>query len=198
MVDDVEERRDLLGHPRADGRLGVVGTLHEGRPVEVADGVAGGRVRDEVVDVAVGRADPAVRHALDEVLDRHLDVAGSIDAAARLAERAVERLGLDARPWEAVEHGAIGRIGGFEAVEEDAHDGVVGHELAATHVPVSFATERRAGRDGGAEERTRCQDRDTESVGDRRRLGPLPRPRRTQQDDDTHDRRRGWTTRISG
>ena len=50
-----------------------------------------------------------------------------------------------------------GGIGRLEPVEEDAHDRVVGDELAATHVPVGLASERRAGRD-------------------RRRAGGHPRP----------------------
>ena len=74
VVDDLEERRHLLVHARADGRLGVVGALEEGRPVEVADARDLRRVRGQVVDVPVGRADPAVRQALDEVLERDVDV----------------------------------------------------------------------------------------------------------------------------
>ena len=38
VVDDLEERRDLLRHPRPDGRLLVVGALDELGAVEVAHG----------------------------------------------------------------------------------------------------------------------------------------------------------------
>src|SRR6188508_1988757 len=36
VLDDLEQRRHLLGHPRPDGDLGVVGTLDELGAVEVA------------------------------------------------------------------------------------------------------------------------------------------------------------------
>ena len=88
VLDDLEERRDLLGHPGPDGRLLVVGALDERRAVEVADAVDRGRVRDEVVDVAVGRADPPVGHPPDQVLERDVDVGGAVDPPAGLGQRA--------------------------------------------------------------------------------------------------------------
>ena len=143
VLDDLEQGRDLLRHPGTDRRLRVVRALDEGRAIEVADEVAR-RVGDEVVDVAVGGADPAVGHALDEVLERDVDVGGAVDAPAGFLERGVERLGLDLRPREAVEDRAGDRIRRLESVEEDAHDGVVRNELAATHVAVRLAPEGRA------------------------------------------------------
>ena len=114
--------------------------------------------------MAVGRADAAVGHALDEILDRDVDVDGRVDAASGLGERLVERLGLDTGPREAVEDRADDGVGRLEPVEEDAHDRVVGDKLAATHVPVRLAAERRAGRDRGPQEVARGQDGDTERV----------------------------------
>jgi hypothetical protein len=81
VLDDIEEGRDLLGHPGADRLLRVIGALHQGRAVEVADEVAR-RIGDEVVDVAVGCADAPVGHPLDEVLERDVDVGGAVDPAA--------------------------------------------------------------------------------------------------------------------
>ena len=136
--------------------------------------------------MAVGRADAAVGHPPDQVLERDVDVAGEVDPPARLGQRGVERLGLDLRPREPVEDRATDAVGRLETVEEDAHDRVVGDELAAAHVPVRLATEGAALGDGGAQQVARGEDRDAEPRRQRRRLGPLPCPRSTQQDDDGH------------
>ena len=146
------------------------------------------RVRDEVVDVAVGGADPAVGHALDEVLERDVDVGGAVDPASGFRQRGVERLGLDPRPREAVEDRPVDGVRRLEPVEEDAHDGVVRDELTATHVAVGLASERRAVGDGRPQQVARGEDRDTEPGRQRRRLGPLAGPRSAQQDDDRHRR----------
>ena len=158
------------------------------------------RVRDEVVDVAVGGADAAVGHALDEVLERDVDVGGAVDAASGFGQRGVERLGLDPRPRVAVEDRAVDGVRRLEPIEEDAHDGVVRHELAATHVAVGLASERRAVGDGLPQQVARGEDRDAEPSRQRRRLGALARPRGPQQDDDRHrpTERRTWRAEPGG
>ena len=136
--------------------------------------------------MAVGRADPAVGHPPDQVLERDVDVAGEVDPPARLGQRRVERLGLDLRAREPVEDRATDAVGRLETVEEDPHDRVVGHELAAAHVPVGLATEGAPLGDGGTQQIARGKHRDAKSCRERRRLCPLPCPRSAQQDDDGH------------
>src|SRR6185369_10558882 len=80
------------------------------------------------------------------------------------------------------------RIGRLEPIEEDAHDGVVGDELAATHVSVRLAPERRPVSHGLAQQVARSEDRDAEPTRECRGLRPLARPRSAEQDDDRHDR----------
>ena len=138
--------------------------------------------------MAVGGADPAVCHPLDEVLEGDVDVGGAVDPPAGFFQGGVERLGLDLRPREAIEDGAGDRIRGFESIEEDAHDRVVRNELAATHVAVRLAPEGRAVRNGLTQQVTGSQDRDTEPTRECRGLRPLARPRSAEQDDDGHDR----------
>ena len=191
VLDDLEQRRDLLGHPRPDRRLVVVVALDEVGAVDVADAIDRGRVGDEVVDVAVGGADPAAGHPRDEVLERHVDVAGEVDPPAGLGQRLVEGLGLDLRPREAVEDRPVDGVGRLETVEEDPDDGRVRHELAAAHVPVGLAPERRPGRD-----RRRAAGRrrstGTPDAREDRRLGPLARarerPGETRTSRDRHHR----------
>ena len=157
VVDDLEQRRHLLVHARADGRLGVVGALAERRPVEVADALDLRRVRRQVVDVPVRRADPAVRHALDQGLERDVDVEGAVDATA-LAPRARRRA---PRPGPRV-RGNPSRIapssasGAWRRSRKTLTIGLVGDQLAAAHVAVRLAPERRprARRRRGAGRRT--------------------------------------------
>ena len=140
VVDDLEQRRDLLGQPRPDGRLGVVGALDELGAVEVAqagDASAGsrrgcrrGRWRCRSAGWPCGGRGPRAGPRCSR-RDRH--------GGRASAEGVVERLGLDARPREAVEDRAVGARRRPEAVEEHAHDRVVGHELAAAHVAVGLA-----------------------------------------------------------
>ena len=137
--------------------------------------------------MAVRGADAPVGHPLDEVLERDVDVARLVDPPSGLGERRVERLGLDLGPREAVEDRAPDGVLRPETVEEDADDGFVRDQLAAAHVAVGLATERRAGGDRGAQQVARCQDRDAEPLRQRRRLRALPGARRPEQDDDGHE-----------
>ena len=82
VVDDLEERRDLLGHPGPHGHFVVVRSLDDRGTVVRTEAVGRRRVGDHVVDMTVGLADPAVGHALDEVFDRDVDVQRVGDAAA--------------------------------------------------------------------------------------------------------------------
>ena len=109
-----------------------------------------------------------------------------VDPAAARRERAVERLGLAARPRKPVEDGAARRVGGRQALEEDVDDRLVGHELPAAHVPVGRPTQRRSGRDRGAQQVARREDRHAQALGQDRRLGPLPGARGAEKDDDGH------------
>ena len=140
--------------------------------------------------MSVGRADPAVRHPLDEVLGGHVDEDRSIDAPARLGQRGIEGLGLDPCPREAVENGPGAGIGLFQTIEEDAHDRLVRHELAAAHVPIGLTTERRALGDRGPEQVARREHRHAEVAGEDRRLRSLARSRRAEEHDHGHRTRR--------
>ena len=142
--------------------------------------------------MAVGRADPAVRHPPDEVLGGDVDEDRAVDPAAGGGERDVQRLCLDSCPREAVEDCAGLRVGLLEAVEEDPDDRLVRDELAATHEPVGLATEWRAVRHGRAEEVTGREDGHAEMPGEDGSLGALPGPRRPEQDDHRHGTRR-WS-----
>ncbi len=140
--------------------------------------------------MSVRRADPAVRHALDEGLERDVDVEGAVDATVLGLERDIERHGLDLRPREPVEDRAIQRVGRVQAVQEDPDDRLVRDQLATAHVAVRLAPERRPRRDGGAEQVAGRQHRDPESSGECRGLGALAGTGSPQQDDDHHGRGR--------
>jgi len=75
---------------------------------------------------------------------------------------------------------------GPEAVEEDAHDRVVGDELAAAHVSVGLAAQGGAVGDRGPQQIARCQDRDAQPLRERRSLRALPGARSAKQDDHGH------------
>ena len=118
----------------------------------------------------------------DEVVRRDVDVEREVHPAAARRQRPVERLGLAPGPRKAVEHGAAAGVGGRETLEEDVDDGVVGHELAAAHVPVGGTAERRARGDRGAEQVAGRQHRHAEAPGQDRRLRPLPGARCAEKD----------------
>ena len=136
--------------------------------------------------MAVRGADAPVGHPDDQVLERDVDVAGSIDVPPGVLERVVERLGLDPRPREAIEDRAVGGVGRLEPIEEDADDRLVGDELPAAHEAVRLAPERGALRDGRPQQLAGREDRHAEPGREGRCLGPLPRPRGAQQDDHGH------------
>ena len=145
-----------------------------------------GRVRRDVVDVPVRRADPAAGHARDEVFLGDVDEQGDVDPLGAGREGPIECLGLAARSREAIEDGPLVGVVGRQPLEEDVHDRVVGHELAATHVPVGDGAEWRPGSDRRPQQVTRGEDRDPEMTGEDGRLRPLPGARRAKKDSDTH------------
>ncbi len=136
--------------------------------------------------MAVGGADPPIGHPPDEVLGLDVDEDRPLDAATRLGQRPVEGLGLDARPREPVEDRADLGIGLLESIEEDPDHRLVRNELAATHVPIRFATQRRARGGSRSQEVTGGEDRHAQRFRQDRRLGPLPRARGSQENDDGH------------
>ena len=136
--------------------------------------------------MAVGGADPPIRHPLHEILERDVDVAREVHPASGLGQCIVERLGLDVRAGEAVEDRAAGRVGRLESIEEDADDGLVRDELATTHVSVRLAPERRVLRDRRPQEVAGGQHGDVESLRHRRCLGALSCPGCPEQDEYSH------------
>ena len=134
-----------------------------------------------MVDVPRLLADEPAGHPSDEILRRHVDQDGPVDAAAALGKGGIERLGLGPRPGKAVEDGAPGGIGLVEAVEEHPDGDVVGHELAAVHVATGVAADGGALSEGRSEEVAGGDVRDPETLAQDLGLGPLPRAWGTEE-----------------
>src|SRR4051794_7694814 len=142
----LDERRGLVAvdvEPRADRLLAVVLALVQRLAVDVAAVVVPRRVVLDVVHVAV-RAHAPPRQPPHDVVGRHVDEERRAQAAAHALERLVERLRLLGRAREAVEQEAVRGVLVAEAIEDHADDHVVGHELAAVHVPLGLAAQVRA------------------------------------------------------
>ena len=165
VVGDLVERPELLLHPGADRRLGVVGAVDELRAVDVADAPDLRRLEPVVVDVAAGLADPPAGEPTDEVLDRDLDQERLVDAAAGVGERGIEGLGLGAGPGEAVEDRPGLGVVSLEPGQEQADHHVVGDELARPHDGVDLAPDLAAGRDLGAQQVARGEDGHAQAGG---------------------------------
>ena len=157
-----------------------------------------GRAEALVVRVARRAADPATGHAADELLAGHVDEDRGRDPLAALGERLVERLGLHARPREAVEDHAAGRVVPGEPLEEQADGDLVGHELARVHVPARFHAQRRAVADGRPEQVAGRHHGDPEAGGEQRRLGALPGAGGAEEDDRIHGRATAAQAAIIG
>jgi hypothetical protein len=143
--------------------------------------------------VARGLADPAIGHARDEIVERHVDVDRGVDPGAARGEGSIEGGRLADRPREAVEDRPAGGVGLGETVEEDLHDRLVGNELARLHQALDLAPERAARLRDGPEEVARGEDRHAEMGSEHRRLCALAGPGSSEQDD-YHDRRSGAET----
>ena len=138
--------------------------------------------------MAVRGADPAARHAGNQVVRRDVDVYRQIDPIATTGEGAVERLGLASGPGEPVEDGAERGIVGGQSLQEDTDDRIVGHELSAAHVAVRRRAESRARRDGRPQQIARGEDGNSEPLCQHRRLRPLAGAGSAEEDDHGHSR----------
>src|SRR4029450_3846611 len=93
--------------------------------------------------------------ALLDALERdalvHLGLDDRIELEALLLEHAIKRVRLRHRTREAIEDEAVARIGLVDALGDDRHDHVVGHELAARHHLLGAQPNRVARLDRGAQ-----------------------------------------------
>ena len=178
VVDDLVERRRSAGRSGPDRVLAVVGALDERRPVEVADARHAGRVRDEVVDVAVRRADPRFAIRATRVLGRQVDEIAWSTRRPASASASSSASAWTARPGEAVEDRAAAGVVGWSSRSRNTPTiVVVGHELAAVHVPLGLAAERACRAATAA--RSRSPDARTGMPRCSARIGawvPLPAP----------------------
>ena len=117
----------------ADHRLGVVVALVELGAVDVADAGRLRRCADEVVDVLGLAADATAAHPLQQLLEAQVEDRHRRDAAVKLCQRGVQRLGLGERAREAVQDEPALGVRRRQALAEHADDHVVGHEVAAGH-----------------------------------------------------------------
>ena len=85
------------------------------------------------------------------------------------------------RAREAVEDEAVARVGLVDAVGDDRHHHVVGHELAARHDVLGAQPDRRAGLDRGAQHVAGRKLHDAVLVDETLRLRAFAGPRRAEQ-----------------
>ena len=143
-----------------------------------------GRAEDLVVRVARRAADPAARHAADELVGGDVDQHGGPRPAsprsASASSSASACTSVRGKPSRITPRAGVGPA---EPVEQQADGDVVGHELARVHVAPGLDAERRPIADGGPEQVAGGDDRDPEPLGKERRLGALPGAG-AQEDDD--------------
>ena len=133
-----------------------------------------------------GLADPAPGQALDEVLRRHVDEQGGVNALALPGEERVERCSLDRGPGKAVEDRPAAGVGACETLLEHPDGHGVGDQLAGVHVRLGFEADRRGVANRGTEEVAGRDVRDPQPFAEDDRLRALAGPRRPEQDDERH------------
>ncbi len=127
-------------------------------------------------------ADAPTREAPDYLLVGDLDQHRRRDPASQVRELLVESVGLLGGAREAVEDEAVLRILLLEALGRHRHDQRVGNEVTGVHVLLRLLAELRALLDVGAQHVAGGDERQPEVVLKARRLRPLARARRTEQD----------------
>ena len=165
----------------------VVDPLVELRAVQVADPVDERRAEDLVIRVTRRAADPAARHAADELVAVDVDQDGGRDLLRAVGERIVERLGLHRGPREAVEDDAVPRVRAAEPLQQQADDDLVGDELPRVHVATRIHTQGGPIADGSTEQVPGGDHRDAEPLRKQGCLGALPGTGGAEKNDHVHD-----------
>ncbi|MNT08490.1 hypothetical protein D3C72_1432340 [compost metagenome] len=120
----------------------------------------------------------AAAHALDDGVERHVDLQHVVDGHAGF----LHRLGLRNGAREAIEQIALFAVAVLKTVLHQADNDVIGHQPARVHHLLGFDAQRRTGLHRGAQHVARGDLRNAELFADELGLRAFAGARCAQQD----------------